>query len=447
MSRSALLFAGLVPAALAAATLAGHPAGLGVALTALALVGVAVRASRPRDAWRIACWAAAAALALMPALRSASWVAVLSLLAAAVLASLGAAGARSWREVAAGAISWLRNLVPGLLLLAVVSAPAAGTRRWGRLAPAARGVALAGILLAVFVPLFVTADAAFAEIVGDAFAWDLGVDRTAERIATFLLVAGLGGALALTAVNPVVARPAARGSRLGRTEWRIALGALDALFAAFVVLQLATLFGGDEHVLRTAGLSYAEYAREGFAQLMAVAALTLGVIALARRDERGLRLLLGILCVLTLVVLASALKRLGLYEEAFGFTRRRVLAQGGILWLAGLFVLVLAAGALRSGGWLPRATVALSAVFGLAFGLSNPDARIAEHNVARYERGGPLDLGYLEHLSPDATPVLVRLPASAGNPLVLTAERLARSDGLAGANLGRARARAALKRR
>jgi len=96
-----------------------------------------------------------------------------------------------------------------------------------------------------------------------------------------------------------------------------------------------------------------------------------------------------------------------------------------------------AAGALRNGRWLPRGTVALSAAFGLAFGLSNPDARIAEHNVARYERGGPLDVDYLEGLSPDATPVLVRLPAEVG----FTPRWLPDEDGLAGANLGRARAR------
>jgi len=443
MSRSSLLLAGLGPAALAAATLAGHPVGAGVALTALVLVGIAVRVTAASDPWRLVCWAAAAALALMPALRSAGWVATLSLFAAAALASLGVVGARSWREVAAGAVAWVRNLVPGLALLAVVATAAAGKRRWGRLAPAARGGALAALLLAVFVPLFVTADAAFAQVLGDAFDWDLRVDRTALRVMIFLLVAGLAGALTLTAVAPAVAGSEPRGPWLGRTEWRIALAALDLLFGAFVVLQLATLFGGDEHVLRTAGLTYAEYAREGFAQLMVVAALTLGVIALARRDDRGLRLLLGLLCALALVVLASALKRLGLYEEAFGFTRLRLLAHGGILWLGGLFVLVLAAGARRDGRWLPRATVVLSAAFGIAFGLSNPDARIAGHNVARYERGGPLDVDYLEGLSPDATPVLARLPPEAG----FTPRWLADDDGLAGANLGRAHARAALKRR
>ena len=448
MSRRNLLLAGLGPATLAALTLAGHPVGLGVALIALALVAVAVRAARTGDRWQLACWAAAAGLALMPALRSAGWVATLSLFAAAALATVGIVGARSWRAVATGAVAWARNLVPGIVLIAVAATAAAGERRWGRIGPAARGAALAAVLLAIFVPLFVTADAAFAQVLGDAFGWDLGIDRTAQRVLIFLLVAGLAGALVLTAVAPAVAGREPRAPWLGRTEWRIALVALDALFAAFVVLQLTTLFGGDEHVLRTSGLTYAEYAREGFAQLMVVAALTLGVIALARRDDRALRVLLGLLCALTLVVLASALKRLGLYEEAFGFTRLRLLAHGGILWLGGLFVLVLAAGALRNARWLPRATVALSAAFGLAFGLSNPDARIAEHNVARYERGGPIDLAYLSTLSPDATPVLVRLPATVDyDPLVLWEARLERDDGLAGANLGRARARAALKRR
>ena len=105
-------------------------------------------------------------------------------------------------------------------------------------------------------------------------------------------------------------------------------------------------------------------------------------------------------------MLASALKRLGLYEEAFGFTRLRLLAHGGILWLAGCSSSCWPPARPRARRWLPRATVALSAVLGLAFGLSNPDARIAEHNVARHERGGPIDLRTSKQLSPDATPAL-----------------------------------------
>ena len=51
----------------------------------------------------------------------------------------------------------------------------------------------------------------------------------------------------------------------------IPLTLLDALFLAFVIVQLAVLFGGHDRVLRTTGLTYAEYARSGFWQLLAVA--------------------------------------------------------------------------------------------------------------------------------------------------------------------------------
>ena len=129
------------------------------------------------------------------------------------------------------------------------------------------------------------------------------------------------------------------------------LGALVALLGAFVATQLATLFGGNRHVLETAGLTYAEYARTGFAQMAVVAALTLVVIAAAARWARDggglLRALLAALCVLTLVVIASALRRLELYEEAYGFTRLRLTADAILLWLGALFVLVLAAGRVR----------------------------------------------------------------------------------------------------
>jgi hypothetical protein len=146
-------------------------------------------------------------------------------------------------------------------------------------------------------------------------------------------------------------------------------------------------------------------------------------------------------------VLASALKRLGLYEHAYGFTRLRLLAQAQLLWLGALFVAILVAGAARRTAWLPRAVVALSVAAALAFGLADPDRSIAERNIDRYERTGELDVFYLGRLSADAAPALARLPA----PLAQCAaqrlrDRLARPDGLAGANVGRTRARRALAR-
>jgi hypothetical protein len=224
-----------------------------------------------------------------------------------------------------------------------------------------------------------------------------------------------------------------------------------SLFALFVVVQVAVLFGGHDHVLRTSGLSYADYAHQGYGQLMAAAMLTLAVIAGARRwarlggrrDDVLLRALLAALCALCLVVLASALKRLGLYEDAYGATRLRMLADANILWLGAVLVLVLATLATGRSGWLPRAVVLVSACGAVAFAAVNPDGRIASRNVERYLDGGRLDTDYLYGLSADAAVPLTRL-RDPECVLYGIRTRLERPDGLLGANLARARARDAV---
>ena len=426
--------------ALAAAALVGRPVGLGLSVLLCALIAVAAVAVPPRDGWAVAWWLAAAGLALVASLRAAGWVVWPALLAAVALASLAASGGAGWRAVAAGLGAAWR--VPAGWV--AVLRPAAAARPQ---TPALRGAAIAALLLAVFVPLFAGADAAFAHLLSAALP-EVAVDRPVARAAVWPAFAGVGGALRVAGrAGPPPARPAGE-PRLARLEWLLPLAGLVALFAAFAALQLTTLYGGHDHVIRTAGLTYAEYARQGFAQLIAVAALTLAVVAAAVRwapDGRLLRGLLGALCALTLVVLSSALTRLGLYEEAYGFTRLRFAAHAQILWLGGVFVLLLAAGALRRTAWLPRGTVALSALGVLAFAIADPDRRIAEHNVERFERTGRIDLHVLAGLGPDAAPALAQLPPRMAACTTDRVRRaLAGADGLAGRNLARERARATI---
>jgi hypothetical protein len=112
--------------------------------------------------------------------------------------------------------------------------------------------------------------------------------------------------------------------------------------------------------------------------------------------------------VLALVVVASAVRRMDMYVDAYGLTRLRLSVLAVEFWLGLVIVLVMAAG-VWGARRLPRA-VALSAAAGvLAFGLMSPDAVIAEHNVARYEADHKLDQSYLRDLSVDAVPALDRL--------------------------------------
>jgi hypothetical protein len=184
-------------------------------------------------------------------------------------------------------------------------------------------------------------------------------------------------------------------------------------------------------VLDTAGLTYAEYAREGFNQLLVAAALTLAVVAAALRFSPpgrrvAIRVALGVLCALTVVVLASALHRLDLYQDAYGATRLRFAANAGILFVAALLALVSAALVSGRFAWLPRASTATATLALLALVAVNPDLRIAERNLDRADT----DERYLRGLSADAAPALP--PGLARRP---------GADGLFGFNLARSRAR------
>lgn len=428
--RSFALAAGLVAASL----LPGERLGVAVLVVA-ALMLLAAGAGLRVSPLRLAFGLLALALAAQAALLDASWVVYLDLVAAWVLASLAAAGPA------------LAAITAPLRALGLV--PAVTPKPSSRWTPVVRGTALGALLLLPFAVLFLSADAAFA-----GFAGDVPLPSRASlvgRISMLGLV--LAGSLGLGLAVRLQSDPREPRTfrRLSFAEWAIPLALLDTLFLAFVAVQLAVLFGGHDRVLHTAGLTYAEYARSGFWQLLGVTALTFAVVSVlwqladvrTRRDSILIRFLLGALLCLTLVVLVSALHRLRLYEDAFGLTRLRLLAETVALWLGGLLLLVGAAGgfAMVRARSAP-AVVLLSAAGLLVFSLGNPERRIAERNIDRWEATGLLDDHYLARLSADTVPALVELPwpQRLSTTLILR-DKLQVGDPWSSANLSRSRAR------
>jgi len=425
-------------AALAAAAFPHAPLGIGVPLVAILVAAtVATSASPSLDLSLFG--GLALVLACMPALLDAGWVLAIDLVAACLLGSAAVAGPRVVALVAPlRALDRLPQLAPAV--------PHGS-------ASALRGLVLGTVVVLPFGGLFWTADAAFAELAGAAMPLP-SLSTLSGRALVFLLV--LLGALGLAlAAGRVFADPVLPAPTLGLAEWAIPLVLLDLLSLVFVSVQVTVLFGGHDHVLETAGLTYAEYARQGFWQLIAAAILTLIVVGAATRIARGprasvrlLRVLLGTLCVLTLVVVASALHRLHLYEDAFGLTRTRLAAETVSWGLGGLFVLVLAAGLVRAvRTQLPRLALSGIALGLVLFSLSNPDGRVAERNVDRWARTGDLDVAYVHGLSADAVPALAELPEPL-RTLVLEplAARLGEPEPWTSANYGRRQARAVVRR-
>jgi Domain of unknown function (DUF4153) len=413
-----LRLAALTAALVAAAVVPGGAPGVGIVVVAL-LVAVAARlgTGSSLDLWLFG--TAALALAGIAAVSDAGWVVAIDLCAAILLGTLAVGGA-----------TLLAPIAPARALRSV---PEITPRPNAAVVPVARGIGLVGIVTVPFAALLISADAAFAAI-ADGIPFP-ATDLWPARGVVFVVV--LAGAVGLGLVRREQFRQLSleRSRALRPIEWILPLGALVALFVAFVGVQVTVLFGGRDHVLRTTGLTYAEYARSGYWQLLATAVLTLAVIAA--------------LCGLTLVLLASALHRLDLYESAFGLTRLRLAGEAFAWGLAGFFALIVLAGVVPTiRRNFARTAIAAAAAGLLAFSLANPDGTIARQNIERWRATGSLDVAYLQTLSADAAPSIAELPPGLRDVVLAPlADRLATGDGWGSLNLSRHRAREILAAR
>jgi len=287
-----------------------------------------------------------------------------------------------------------------------------------------RGLLLSLPLVVVFLALLSSADLVFGDYVADVLRW-IDLERLADWTARAVVILASGlyllGALVaalrdpgdrrLVGEDPPLVRPF-----LGFTETTIVLTLVNLVFLLFVLVQFAYLFGGQANI-HVAGYTYAEYARRGFGELVAVGFLALGMIyalaASTRFDGRGRRAGFFGLCAalvgLVGVMLFSAFQRLVLYEQAYGFSRLRTYTHVAIVWLAVGFVVFLGLLLLRRLRAVALAAMILASGFGATLAVLDVDAFIVDRNAARYEATGDLDIAYLSMLSDDAVPALVRL--------------------------------------
>lgn len=375
-----------------------------------------------------------------PALATANLVALLTCLA--LVASHSRAGRIGLAGIGEYTLSGMRltwAFLTGLLALWIEDLGLADLPRgrWSRQALAVvRGAAIAAPLLLIFGGLFASADAVFSSAVASLFRWDLSqVAQHLIWVTFWAMVAGgvLRESLLVAATGGAPSRPGV-GPSMGVTEMVTALGALDLLFLAFVLVQLRYLFGGAALVEASMDLTYAEYARRGFFELVAVVALTLPLLLAAdwlrprggRAHDRLFGVLAGSLVAMLFVVTASATQRMMLYQEEFGLTELRLYTTAFMGWLSAVlawFVATVLRG--RRERFASGAMVAGLAMVAL-LNLLNPDALIVATNVERARAGESFDSVYVTSLSADAVPRIVRaLPSLPEESRQEVAQRLA----------------------
>jgi hypothetical protein len=279
-----------------------------------------------------------------------------------------------------------------------------------------RGLAIAVPPVLVFGGLFASADVFFRDLLRDVVIVD--PDDVVTHLALWLVFGWLAasylwGAL-LAEREPVPETPRIGWLRFEFIEAGVVFGLVNALFLSFVAVQFRYLFGGADRVESSSTLTYAEYARRGFFELVAVAALVVPFLLLTHwllpKGQRRLHgfyaALAGVLVVLVFVVIASALQRMRLYQDTYGLTELRLYTTAFMFWLIAVFAW-LAFTVLR--GQRDRFSFGVF-VAGLAVvvGLNalNPDAFIVRRNAAIADER-QFDSAYALGLSADSVPALV----------------------------------------
>jgi hypothetical protein len=359
--------------------------------------------------------------------RDSNMLKFLSFVALATALALAAFRAREGRLRIAGILEYtLGMFLSGIMALIGIPLLALNDIHWkeigsqGRLPrtlAVARGALFAVPALIIFGSLFMEADAVFEKLVKDIFYIDFVTLVSHMLLAAFFAWVSAGylrGLLVETKV-PVVAVERPQFLGVGIIEIGVVLGAVNLLFLAFVIVQFRYLFGGHELVQATTGLTYAQYARRGFFELVTVAALVLPLLLgahwLLRKEnpahERIFRALAIAQIALLFVIMASAVQRMRLYQSEYGLTELRLYTLAFIGWLAVVFLWLMATVLRgRRNQFVFGAMVAGFLSIG-ALHVANPDALIVRTNLARVAQGRSFDAKYAARRSADAVPVLI----------------------------------------
>lgn len=275
------------------------------------------------------------------------------------------------------------------------------------------GILIGLPMLVVIIELLSSADQIFSQVIGEAFHKLFGqiVFSPNVFLVIFLMIVGFFGIYSFLSALALRNMPQYKNN-MSRKNPLIAVTFLSMVTVVYVIfcgIQVMFLFTGG--MLLPEGYTYAEYARQGFFQLMFVCSfnLVLVVSCIALFEEnKALKTLLLLCSGCTYVMIASSAFRMILYIRTYHLSFLRVLVLWFLAMLAVLMCGVVAA-VIRPKFGLFRYCVAVAAVFYLVFSFGRPDVIIAEYNLAHmgqdisYE-----DLQYLTRLSMDVVPVLGR---------------------------------------
>lgn len=386
----------------------------GWAMAVSVLVGALVATSARRPA---AIWLGLAGVSFIPwlALRMSPWLTSLNLLAASglLLASLGLPAAGSLRVTVAHHLARLCRAVGGLPF-----GPSHLAHDARRASAARETHGLRHLLPSILVGLGTLTVAMFILATGDALlASFFEFGDLAGSVATrcFVALAGVAVfAILLGAIHVPGSNDSAPRTRSApAVPTLFAIGGLAIAIGTYAAAQISAAILGAEYVEERTGLTYAEYARGGFFQMVVIALVSVALIGVARGVQhtspeavRRIRIGAAVLTVGVIVTVVSAVVKLIVYADTFGLTMLRVYTVVFACWVGLVAILAFAALLRPAASWFAPVLLGSMCVGAFAMNIADPERIVVAHNLDRAESTGKLDVEYLSSLSLDAAPTV-----------------------------------------
>ena len=269
------------------------------------------------------------------------------------------------------------------------------------------GVCIAVPCIALLGGLLAAADMVFADMISKMFA-NLSVPSRAIEIILMLVFGFLSSYCGVSYVSARTRKEFLEKTDHGDPVLAITVTAMiAALYVAFCAIQIVYLFLGNGNLPE--GITYAQYARHGFFQLLFICVLNLILVLTIKkyfRENHMLNVILLLLSVCTFIMTASSAYRMILYIRAYYLTFLRAFVLVALFTIAVLMAGVLVFVLKKEFPLVKYGVVAVSTIY-LVFSFCHIDAIIAKYNLTRVENTPEtVDYEYIACLSTDAASII-----------------------------------------
>lgn len=287
-------------------------------------------------------------------------------------------------------------------------------------------------VLLIIIPLLIKADAAFSDLMTN-IAEHFNLSETVAQIilglaiAPFLFTVFYALKNKLDKPNPDLQTKINAFPKMNSLVVTSFLSAISVCYLIYLFAQLAYFFNGFAGILPN-GWNVVDYAKRGFFEMSAIAAINLCVIFAAsvavRRQASGelplsIKLLDLYISLFTLLLISTAQAKMFMYIRDFGMTRLRLLTSIFMWLLILVYLFVMIRLFVRRFPYMKAIVLSITFIFIAAWGLTpvqlDVNSIVCRYNISAYknsknpDRTHKLDIQYLSSLGASATPYLKEL--------------------------------------